>query len=67
MTMPPTYRYAVHLLDVEHPGTRVRTVDAAYFVEEHSLVQFKNERHQVVRAFKSDHVVEIERGSAGDN
>jgi len=63
MTMPPTYRYTVHLLDAELPGTRTRTVDAAYHVVEPPLVQFKNGKHQAVRAFHMDHVVEIERGA----
>lgn len=63
MTMPPLYRYVVHLLDLEHPGTRARTVDsAAYYVTENGLVQFKDAKHAVVRAFHADHVVEIERG-----
>jgi hypothetical protein len=67
-TAPSMHRHTVALLNPASMTTYTRDVMAAYFVEDQSLVLFKNSAHQVVAAFKSDLFVSAHReDSASDN
>lgn len=64
-----TYGFAVAYLMPSFPEPVVAKAgfEAAYFVEENTLVSFKDTAHAVVRSFKSELVVDIERLDAVDD
>lgn len=69
-SLPSEYKHVVtHLWPPEvdlHSVVGSTDVTASYFVEEGSFTLFKNQRHAVVAAFRTELVIGVTRGGLVD-
>lgn len=58
---PPMYRFGVTATDGLALAATHHAVEAAYLVEEGRYTLFKDRRHAIVAAFRTDYVVRVRR------